>query len=344
VNALAFELPPSLEAREPPEVRGVRRDEVRLLVAGNQLERISHRIFSELPELLEPGDLLVVNASKTLPAALRARDAAGSEMRVHVSTKAPRLDDSWRVIELRSADGADPRRGSPGETIELEGDAVFELVAPYASGARLMLGRFRGHGTVDRHLARHGQPIRYRYADRPWPLDAYQNVFATTPGSAEMPSAGRPLSTELITRLRSRGVGIATITLHCGVSSPERHEAPFPEQYVVPRATARLVNSAKRRRRRVIAVGTTVVRALETAATDAATVWPQRGWTGLTITRERPPKLIDGLITGWHEPEASHLWMLEALAGRSLIARSYDQALTRGYLWHEFGDSHLILP
>ncbi len=344
MNALAFELPSALEAREPPEQRGVSRDAVRLLVATRSDGEIDHRRFVDLPAILDPGDLLVVNVSATLPAALGATREDGSRVRVHFSTRAPRLDDSWRVVEVRSADGSRPRGGHTGERLALDGGAALQLVAPYASGARLMLARFQGPGAVEHYLARHGTPIRYGHTRRGWPLPTYQNVYATVPGSAEMPSAGRPFTAELITQLVARGVLIAPLTLHTGVSSPERHEAPFPEQFSVPAATARLVAATREWGGRVIAVGTTVVRALETAAAGDGTARPSEGWTGLVITPERGLAVVDGMITGWHEPEASHLQMLEAIAGHDLLERSYESALECGYLWHEFGDSHLILP
>ena len=326
MSALAFELPPALEADAPPEER----DAVRLMVAHRADERIEHRRFSELPELLAPGDVLVVNVSATLPAALPARGA-----RIHVSTRAPGLDQSWRVVEVRSEDGGRPGRARVGDRLTLRGGATLTLVTPYASGARLMLARFDGAGEVEHYLHHHGEPIRYGYVPRRWPLRDYQNVYATTPGSAEMPSAGRPFTTELITRLVARGVAIAPITLHAGVSSPEAHEPPFPEQFEVPESTARLVKSSAGR---VIAVGTTVVRALETSGAEAGA-----GWTNLVVGDEHPVKAVDGLITGWHEPDASHLQMLEAIGGPVLLDRSYREALERGYRWHEFGDSHLIL-
>lgn len=343
-GVLAFELPAALEAREPPEARGLRRDEVRLLVAGRADGSVTHSAFRELPRLLSTGDLLVVNVSATVPAALAGRRADGSAVRVHFATRAPGLERSWRVVELRSADGARPARGRVGERLAFSGGAGLELVAPYAAGARLMLARFRGAASLEGHLARHGEPIRYGYAADGWPLEAYQNVYATAPGSAEMPSAGRPLTAELISALSARGVGIAPITLHCGVSSPERHESPFPEYFEVPEPTAARVRSARRRGARVIAVGTTVVRALETAVQADGTIAAGSGWTSFVVTAERGVRSVDGLITGWHEPEASHLQMLEALAGASLLARCYEAALAEEYLWHEFGDSHLILP
>jgi len=198
---------------------------------------------------------------------------------------------------------------------------------------------------VEDLLERHGEPIRYGHAERrAWPLDAYQTVYATTPGSAEMASAGRPFTPELITRLIAMGVLVAPVTLHTGVSSPERHEPPFPEQFEVPESTARVLAAARRWGGRVIAVGTTVVRALETVAGVGGNVESGSGWTGLVVTPERGLALVDGLITGWHEPEASHLRLLEAAAGGALLERSYRAALRDGYRWHEFGDSHLILP
>jgi S-adenosylmethionine:tRNA ribosyltransferase-isomerase len=353
-TALAFELPHALEATEPPEARGTARDAVRLMVADSDHEQITHAAFGELPEFLSPGDLVVVNVSETLPAAVAATRADGTAVRVHFATRAPRLDDRWRVVELRSADGANPVRGRAGETIKISGphpppDSThpeLALVAPYASGSRLMLARLDGVGgseSVEDLLQLHGEPIRYGYVTRRWPLEAYQNVYARIPGSAEMPSAGRPFTHRLIAELVTRGIAVAPITLHTGVSSPERHEPPFPEEYEVPEATARLVNLTRAASGRVIAVGTTVVRALETVAASDGSVARGAGWTSLIIDSDRGAYAVDGLITGWHEPEASHLRMLAALAGEPFLERCYQAALDDGYLWHEFGDSHLIL-
>jgi len=345
VSALAFQLPPALEAGEPPEARGIDRDAVKLMVAQRSSGEISHTSFRDLPAHLLPGDLLVVNISATIPAAVPARRADGTRVRVHFATRAPRLDDRWRVVELRSADGSRPARGRTGEVISLAGgDAELALVAPYASGPRLMIARLAGVVSFAAYLERHGEPIRYRYVSEGWPLPAYQNVYASTSGSAEMPSAGRPFTYELITAMIPRGVFVAPIVLHTGVSSPERHEPPFPEYYEVPEATARQVSATRRWGGRVIAVGTTVVRALETVVRPDGTIGAGAGWSGLVVAPERGLYAVDGLITGWHEPEASHLQMLAAVAGEELLERSYRAALEHGYLWHEFGDSHLILP
>ena len=344
MSALAFELEPGLEAHEPPEERGIPRDGVRLLVAQRESGEISHRTFSQLPELLEAGDVLVVNVSATIPAAVPARRANGTKVRVHFATRAPHLEDDWRVVEIRSADGRRPARLAAGERLELRGGAALDLVAPYASGQRLMLARFCCELLVDEYLERHGEPIRYSHVRKAWPLDAFQNVYAISPGSAEMPSAGRPFTRELLSRLIGYDVVIAPITLHAGVSSPESHEPPFPEWFEVPERTANVIRVARQAGRKVIAVGTTVVRALESAAAADDCACARSGWTGLVVTPECGVRAVDGMITGWHEPEASHLQMLEAVAGPELLARSYAAALDAGYLWHEFGDSHLILP
>jgi S-adenosylmethionine:tRNA ribosyltransferase-isomerase len=336
VSALAFDLPHALEATAPPEARGLARDAVRLLVAERASGRLTHTHFHDLPRFLRPGDLLVVNTSATLPAAL----PAGNGLAVHVATQAPHMPgDRWWIVEVRG-----DRATRAGDRVDVTGDAAFEIVAPYAGGSRLWLARFDGELALPEHLARHGHPIHYSYVPEARPLADYQTVFAIDPGSAEMPSAGRPFTEALVTRLVGRGILIAPLTLHTGVSSPERHEPPYPERFEVPPTTARLVNETHAGGGRVVAVGTTVVRALESAAAPDGTVEAADGWTGLVVTPQRGLCAVDGLITGWHEPQASHLQLLEAAAGEQLLRRSYDAALGAGYLWHEFGDSHLVLP
>jgi S-adenosylmethionine:tRNA ribosyltransferase-isomerase len=333
--ALAFELPDCLEASEPPEARGLARDDVRLLVASRAGGDLVHARFRDLPAFLREGDVLVVNTSRTIPAAIAAARADGGAIEVRFATKAPDLGEAWWVVEPRGDVVV-------GDWLTLPGGAALHLVTRYAGGRRLWLGRLESERRLLDLLDEHGFPVRYDYVPKAWPLDAYQTVFATTPGSAEMPSAGRPFSAELVTRLVSRGVRVAPVTLHTGVSSPERHEPPYPERYAVSAATADLVNHA---RGRVVAVGTTAVRALETVADEDGTVAPGEGWTGLVVDPEtRPLRRVDALITGWHEPQASHLRLLEAAAGPELLADSYAAALDAGYLWHEFGDSHLVVP
>ena len=342
MSALQFELPERLEAHEPPEARGSGRDDVRLLVARRD-GGIVHTHFNELPSFLAPGDLVVVNTSATLPAAVQAQRADGSRLELRLSTPAPHGPSSYWIVELRR--GGAPFGGARvGDCLTLPAGARAEILAPCAGGKRLWLARLDVPAQVEAYLQRHGAPIRYGYVPQEWPLDAYQTVYASEPGSAEMPSAGRPLTAELVARLVARGVLVAPITLHTGVSSPERHEAPYPERFRVTQETARLVNAVRAWGGRVVAVGTTVVRALETVAQPDGTVGAAEGWTSLVVTAERGVWAVDGLLTGWHEPEASHLDMLRAVAGDEVLRRSYAAAVRLGYLWHEFGDSHLILP
>jgi S-adenosylmethionine:tRNA ribosyltransferase-isomerase len=345
VSALQFEVPARLEAHEPPEARGLRRDDVRLLVARKRDGRISHARFADLPAFLAPGDLLAVNTSGTLGAALPARRSSdGWELELRLSTPVPhRPPERWWIVELRA--GKQPFLAArEGDELSLPAGGSAKVVAPFAGGRRLWLAQLDLPETLADFLAAHGHAIRYGYVPREWPLSMYQTVFATEPGSAEMPSAGRPFTAELITRLLAHGVHVAPVTLHTGVSSPERGEAPYPERYRVPAATARMVNAVRGWGGRVIAVGTTVVRALETVANDDGTISPGEGWTKLVVCGECDVHAVDGLITGWHEPEATHLQMLRALADEEVIEQSYREALAHGYLWHEFGDSHLILP
>ncbi len=338
MSALSFALPARLEAGEPPPER----DGGRLMVA-RQGRPLVHGRFRDLPRHLRAGDLLVVNISATLPAALPARRADGAALELHLSTPEPPPGGPPRwVVELRR-DGRRYDRGTPGERLELPGGGAATLLAPFLSPGRLWVAALDTPEPLERFLAAHGRPIRYAHESRPRPLADHQTIFASEPGSAEMPSAGRPFTHRLLAALRARGIGLTPLVLHTGVSSQERGERPYPERYCVGPSTAARVNTTRAAGGRVIAVGTTVVRALETAARPDGTVAPASGWTTLTITPERGVRAIDGLLTGWHEPDASHLLMLEAVAGRALLERSYAAALAEGYRWHEFGDSHLLL-
>jgi S-adenosylmethionine:tRNA ribosyltransferase-isomerase len=340
---LSFDLPAHLEAAEPPEARGLTRDAVRMLVAERGSERLTHTTFGSLPTFLRAGDLVVINTSAVVPAAVTAWGDDGTKFVVHLSTQ---LDDGRWVVEPRQIDGRTTRRwdGPVPLRMRVGTEATIALDAPYLASSRLWVAQLHLPQPVFTWLAVHGQPIRYSYVDRPWPIAAYQNVYATEPGSAEMPSAGRPFTPEVITRLVAKGVGVSPLVLHTGVASLEAAELPYPERLRVPATTANRVNQTRSEGGRVIAVGTTVVRALETAGGEDAVVQPVDGWTDLVITPERGVHVVDGLLTGWHEPEASHLMMLEAVAGRALLEASYTASLQEGYLWHEFGDMHLILP
>lgn len=334
---LDFTLPAGLEAHEPPEARGVGRDGVRLLVGERGSGNVSHHRFTDLPGLLRPGDVLVVNTSATLPAAVPVE---GDVLTVHFSTEAP--GGGW-FIELRRRAGkatAPFVGGEPGRRYPLPGGGSVTLREEHSTG-RLWRADVEtgGWSSVRDFLHAYGHPIRYAYVRAPWPLSYYQTVFGVHPGSAEMPSAGRPFTYETVTRLVTSGVQVVPVLLHTGVASPEAHERPYPEWFSVPPTTLRAVTRARADGGRVIAVGTTVVRALETAAEGTS-----RGWTDLIVTPERGVRAVDGLLTGFHEPRASHLDMLAAIAGLPLLERCYAAALDAGYLWHEFGDVNLLLP
>ncbi|MGW7681410.1 S-adenosylmethionine:tRNA ribosyltransferase-isomerase [Kribbella sp. NPDC054772] len=307
------------------------RDQVKLLVAEGST--VTHTRFDRIGEHLRPGDLLLVNTSGTLPAAVD-----GTTYTVHFSTP---LDDGTWVVELRR-DGGPMFDGAVGDRVELP-EGALTLLAPYqAESNRLWIAK-PPVADVLGYLQRNGRPITYNYVGKQWPLASYQTVFAREPGSAEMPSAARPFSFELVSHLASQGVLIAPILLHCGVSSQESHEPPTPERYDVPAHTARLVNWVKANGGRVIAVGTTAVRAIESAIGADGTVTPAHGWTDLVLGPDRQPQIVDGLITGWHAPEASHLMLLESVVGAEQVQHVYDAAVQEHYLWHEFGDACLML-
>jgi len=348
----SFRIPHGGEAGTPAEVRdggalgSAGRSGVRLMVARRSEDHVAHQAFADLGDALDPGDVLVVNTSAVIPAALDAHGPGGEPVRLHLSTEQP--GGFWVTEPRRPAGpGTERYRGRPPAHLVLAGGGRAELLAPYPAGtrvARLWLTRLDlPTGTLE-HLAAHGQPVRYAHVDAAWPVEAYQSVFSRVPGSAEMPSAARPFTDALVTDLVTRGIVIAPLTLHTGVSSQEAGEPPYAERYSVPAATAALVNAAHDDGRRVVAVGTTVVRALETTADARGRAHPGHGWTELVVTPERGVRVVDGLLTGWHEPESSHLAMLEAVGGRDLVDRSYAAAVRKGYRWHEFGDSHLIVP
>ncbi len=339
-----YDLPDVLEASEPPEARGLTRDAVRMLVSYRKTGTIVPSSFIFLPRFLDPGDLLVINTSGTLPAAIEAASDDGAVLSLHLSTQ---LDGARWVVEPRRIIGHTTERWTgppPPRHLRLAGGASALLDRPYGDQGRLWIVTLDLGTRTLSWLATHGHPIRYRYVDRPWPIEMYQNVYATSPGSAEMPSAGRPFTPEAITALVAKGVGVAPIVLHTGVASLEAHELPYPERMIVPEPTAEWVNGAHRTGHRVIAVGTTVVRALETAVGPEGRISAYDGWTDLVVSPDSGVRVVDGMVTGWHEPASSHLMMLEAIAGRPLLQASYEAAINQGFRWHEFGDTHLILP
>jgi S-adenosylmethionine:tRNA ribosyltransferase-isomerase len=339
-----FRIPDDGEAVGPPEERGLARDQVRLLVA--RPGGIRHRRFPAFLDELSAGDLLVVNTSATLPAAIDAAFEDATPTVVHVSA-APSSTE-W-LVEVRRIDAGGPDlRPGPGTAILLPGGRRLRLgpsyPAPGVAESRLRRAEVIPPSEPVAYLTRYGRPIGYRYLRRRHPLASFQTVFGSEPGSAEMASAGRPFTPDLLVGLTARGVTIAPVLLHAGVSSPEAAEPPLPERFRVPPDTARLVNSARSAGHRIVAVGTTVVRALESAADERGIVRAASGWTDLVLGPARPARVVTGLVTGLHAPEASHLRLLQAVAGADLVRAVYDAAVESRYLWHEFGDSTLFLP
>ena len=337
-----FDLPPELEASSPPEARGLTRDAVRMLVADRKDGSLVDTTFSELPRMLREGDLVVVNTSGTLAAEIPGTDSAGRAVDVHLSTQLPA--ELW-TVELR-------RSGQPvfdsvaGQSINLPARGKVVLLAPYAehrAGVRLWVAKVDVPHRLHTYLAEHGRPIRYGYVQGDWPISMYQNVYVTEPGSAEMPSAGRPFTAEMLTRLVAGGIGVVRSSSIPAWPRSRRPSPPILSTTGFPASTASRINQTRYDGGRVVAVGTTVVRALETVVDEHGSVHPGDGWTDTIVTPDRTVRALDGLLTGWHEPEASRLAMLEAVAGRDLLERSYALALERGYLWHEFGDVHLVL-
>jgi S-adenosylmethionine:tRNA ribosyltransferase-isomerase len=323
------------------------------MVSYQSTNQVLHTQFRQIGQFLEAGDLLLINTSGTMNAALHATRSDGTPLELHLSTHLPA--DLW-TVEIRAYHGKTTQPFyalNAGETLQLEGEAQVTLHRPYlitndnglAPKSRLWLATLQMPCPLQVYLAQYGFPIRYSYVKEQWPIEYYQTVYATETGSAEMPSAGRAFTPELITQLVAQGIQIAPLLLHTGVASLELHEPPYEEFYRVPSETARLVNQTKASGKRVIAVGTTVIRALETVTEADGTTHAGEGWTRLIVTPERGAvRSVHGLLTGMHEPQATHLLMLEALARSEHLKKAYHEALQQGYLWHEFGDLHLLLP
>jgi S-adenosylmethionine:tRNA ribosyltransferase-isomerase len=340
-NALLFNRPDELAAQSPPERRGLARDEVRLLVSSAAGH--IHSRFTDLAEHLDEGDLLVVNESATLPASLPAVGGPGRFM-LNLSTRYGA--QLWLAEPRWSSSTPGPMPIHSGDRFNA-GGLEGRFVGPFPGLNRLWFVHFEGD--AHRAMNRYGKPIVYGYIRDLPGLDAYQTLFSKVPGSAEMPSAARPFTGRVVDRLAQRGVQIAPILLHTGVSSLEieaetiADQPLYPEPFQVSAETAAKVNQTKAAGKRVIAVGTTVVRALESSLEQDVSVAAE-GFTRLYLHPDRRPQLIDGLITGLHDPITSHLAMMYAIAGTTMIDSAYVEAIRAGYLWHEFGDTHLILP
>lgn len=342
-RAIEFEMPESSVGTLPAERRGTGRDDVKLMVTHRSTGAIEHLRFPDIADHLDPGDVLVVNTSGTVPAAIDGWATDGTRVKVHFASPFP--GGLWSV-EIRRSESDGATRPGPDwgpQTLRLAGGARLHLLTRNRATPRTWVAETDDVADVLAYLFEHGAPIRYT-SGPPLPLSDYQTVFSTEPGSAEMPSAARPFTTDLVTRLISKGVVVVPVTLHAGLSSYEAEEEPGDERYWVADHTAAVINAARASGGRVIATGTTVVRALETVADTSGEVHPGQGITDKLITPVTGLRVVDGLITGWHEPRSSHLMLLEAFLERGNLDRVYREALQTGYLWHEFGDILLILP
>ncbi len=296
LSTLKLSLPHELEASEPPEARGLRRDQVRLMVSNYSTDRIKHASFYDLPKFLNRGDLIVINTSRTRNSALTATRADGSLLELHLSTHL--ADDLW-TVEVRSLNETGKSKhlddAQVGEMLSLPDGASATLLGAYISDCiensppseTVWQATVNLPMPLEDYIARHGFPIRYNYVKERWPLPYYQTVYATETGSAEMPSAGRPFTPELLRKLKTKGIEIAPLILHTGISNLESHEPPYKEFYRVPPETADLVNKAHGSGKRIVAVGTTVIRALESLTNADGVTHAGEGWTCLVISPKR---------------------------------------------------------
>jgi S-adenosylmethionine:tRNA ribosyltransferase-isomerase len=336
---MKFELPDELNAKEPPERRGIRRDFVKMMVLDKVTGKTEHTKFCDLDRYLKRGDLLVLNASRTVPAVLKSRkEEDGAEVEIRLAHR--KSETIWEALPVQTSLFV-------GDVIRFSPMLTATVVKKSTETPLVSLEFSLCCSELFNEIYSLGEPVRYEYIQEPWNLDYYQTVFATIPGSVEMPSAGRAFSWELLFRLQRKGVRIAYITLHTGLSyllDDKWHKGPDKnfEQFEVSQETAKEIQVTKEAGGRVIAVGTTVVRALETAALKGE-LQPSIGWTNLYIQEDTPLKVCDGLITGMHEPEASHLQLLSAFVRPDLLYAAYTNAIDQRYLWHEFGDMNLIV-
>jgi S-adenosylmethionine:tRNA ribosyltransferase-isomerase len=340
LSAMKFDLPEELNAKEPPERRGIRRDYVKMMVLDKRTGQTNHTQFFHLDRYLNKGDLLVLNASRTVPAVLKSKkETDGLEVEIRLAHR--KNESVWEALPVNG-------NVQKGDVIRFSQELTATITEQSDDTPFVTLTFNLCCSSLYNQIYSLGEPVRYEYIQEPWNLDYYQTVFATIPGSVEMPSAGRAFSWELLFRLQKKGVKIAYITLHTGLSyllDDKWHKGPDKnfENYEVPKVTAELIQKTKKAGGKVIAVGTTVVRALETVAHEKGMLQETSGWTNLYITENTKLQVCDGLITGMHEPEASHLHLLSAFVDREKLYEAYTDAVKHRYLWHEFGDMNLIL-
>ncbi|MFD2923554.1 S-adenosylmethionine:tRNA ribosyltransferase-isomerase [Halobacillus naozhouensis] len=334
----AFEIPEHLHASSPIERRGLDRDQVRMMLLDPVSGRRAHTNFRNIVDTFQAGDVLVLNQSRTIPSSLQASGTNG-EVEVRLARK---IDDHRFEVLLVG------KQYKEGEKLYFQ-DGLFAVVEKGGSEYPLQVLKFKLSGmSLIEYIYDHGSPIYYEYVEDPWPLNDYQNVYSSTPGSIEMASAGRAFTWGTITELEQKGVKICYITLHTSLSYYENDRWPspssHPEPYTIPQETVTVINKAKQEGRQVAAVGTTVVRALESAFKNGQLTKQDSVLTYLYINQEHSLKVVDALLTGFHEPEASHLDLLTAFVKHEILIEAYHEAIEQQYLWHEFGDMNLIIP
>jgi S-adenosylmethionine:tRNA ribosyltransferase-isomerase len=358
----------------PARAPRARRSDARLLAVDAGTGQHADLQVADLPTLLRPGDLLVVNDAATLPASLSGtvQDGRGgcAEVELRLAGMAPpptahgsagaEHDSFWAVL-FGAGDWRTPTEQRPeppplavGDRVRLTGSLAAEVLAVSPLSPRLLRVGFTLRGAaLWAALYAHGRPVQYSYLHEELALWSVQTVYGGRPWAAEMPSAGRPLSWEILTRLRRAGVELAWLTHAAGLSSTGEAaldaELPLPERYEIPDTTARLLAITRRRGGRVIAVGTTVVRALEGAAQAAAeradgTLLLPSGVTELVLTAHSRLRIVDAILTGIHSPQESHFRLLAAFCPLDRLRQSWEHAVRAGYLCHEFGDLSLIAP
>ncbi|MBM7585153.1 S-adenosylmethionine:tRNA ribosyltransferase-isomerase [Bacillus pakistanensis] len=333
----SFQIPDELNAKKPKEILGKNREDVRLMVLNTDNGGSIHTHFNNITDFFEEGDLLVFNNSRTIPAVLDAK-RRNQTLELRLSRKT--TESCWEGILLgglyQIGDELTFDQGLSGRIIGVGSEPPLVKIEFSLKGSELL-----------DHIYRIGQPIRYEYIDSPWPLESYQTAYASVPGSVEMPSAGRAFSWGIMNKLKEKGVQLSFLSLHAGLSYYGNDQWPtpteHPEEYIIPTETAELINQTKRKKKRIIAVGTTVVRALETVGRENPIMISKKGITNLYIDQSFSLKIVDGLLTGFHEPEASHLALLSAFVKKDKLLNAYREAIELGYYWHEFGDMNLII-
>lgn len=325
----------------------------RLLWHDGRTGRFGAGGIDVLPELLEPGDVLVLNDAATIPGSLPAETADGQPLEVRLIVRDG--PSAWTVALFGAGDWRTPtehRRAPPalaiGDALVFPGSIRAEVIERRYGIPRLLRLRFEAGAEVLSHaLFGGGRPVQYSYLARELEVSEVQTPYASAPWAVEMPSAGRPLSWRRLRALQRRGVEIASLTHAAGLSSIGDAELdqvlPLPEPYLIPEATVALIRAARSRGRRVVAVGTTVVRALEAAALDPAGLRAGAGVAELKIGPSHRRAVVDGILSGTHEPGSSHFSLLTAFAAEPVLRGLTEEAARLGHLGHEFGDTVLLL-